>query len=637
MNTPRNEFSLAWKAFWQLGWKVSLLYAWYQFTLRIGLLKKLTPAHRDRPGENINIKGLDLSFPSDQEYKEILGNKAKMLLQEADEIIAGKVRLFGGPPHTLNLKPPVPYSHWTTYKSSILDGQDIKLTWEIGRFGWATVLARAYHFSRDEKYAEAFWKYTEEFIHHNPPNLGPHWVSAQEAALRLIAQVFSYTLFASSPYTTPQRVSLLANTLIAHASRIPPTLSYARAQNNNHLLTEAAGLYTAAAVLPDHPEAPRWRNIGWKWFNRALQTQIAPDGAYIQNSANYHRLMLQAALWFAKIAESQNDELPKRSLTRLASATRWLLTLLDQESGNVPNLGANDGAYILPLTTSPFSDYRPVLKAAGEAFLGNKPNPDNHDEEMSTWLCPQKPQASPSDTQPNLLIIKGESSWAYLRAAEFTHRPGHADQLHLDLWWRGLNVAQDAGTYLYNGEPPWDNPLVSTIVHNTITINGGDQMTKAGRFLWLDWAKANIVGMPTPTRVSAEHGGYKKLGVTHQRKVEITSSETWKITDTISANRNSPFTIRLHWLLPDWEWKLENTSLRLKSPHGWVTLEVSGDNEMSADLARAGEILQGEGQPEPTRGWVSPTYNLKTPALSFAVTTNTALPCTLISKWEFPG
>ena len=637
MNTPQNKLSLAWKAFWQLGWKVTLLYAWYQFTLRVGLLKKFTPAHRDRPGENINIKTLDLSFPSHQKYKGILGNKDKALLKEADQIVAGKVRLFSGPLHPLNLKPPAPFSHWTAYKGSLLDGQDIKLAWEIGRFGWATVLARAYHFNRDEIYADAFWKYTQEFIHHNPPNLGPHWISAQEVALRLIALVFSFTLFSPSPHSTAERVRMLTNALIAHASRIPPTLSYARAQNNNHLLTEATGLYTAASVLPDHQKAPHWRNLGWKWFNRALQTQIAPDGAYVQNSANYHRLMLQSALWTAKIAESQNDELPKKSLNRLASATRWLLTLLDQESGKVPNLGANDGAYILPLTTSLFSDYRPVLHAAEKAFLGSKSLPNNYSDEMSVWLCPQKRRASPSDTKPNLLIMKGQSSWAYLRAADFTHRPGHADQLHLDLWWRGLNVAQDTGTYLYNAPPPWDNSLVRTDVHNTITINGHDQMTKAGRFLWLDWAQAKVVGTPTPIRVAAEHDGYKKLGITHQRTVEVTPKDTCIITDTLSAIRNSPFAIRLHWLLPDWDWKLENTTLRLKSPHGWISLEVSGDSELRSDLARAGELLFGEGQPEPTRGWVSPTYNFKNPALSFAVTTNTNLPLTLVSKWEFPG
>ena len=65
------------------------------------------------------------------------------------------------------------------------------------------------------------------------------------------------------------------------------------------------------------------------------------------------------------------------------------------------------------------------------------------------------------------------------------------DQLHFDLWWHGLNITQDAGIYLYNGEPPWDNPLVSTRVHNTITVDGLDQMTRGGRFLTLDWFPAS--------------------------------------------------------------------------------------------------------------------------------------------------
>ena len=85
--------------------------------------------------------------------------------------------------------------------------------------------------------------------------------SAQEVALRLIALVFCYQIFASSPETTPGRVNLLKQALIAHARRIPPTMGYARAQDNNHLLTEAVGLYTAAAVLPGYPGAARRRKL----------------------------------------------------------------------------------------------------------------------------------------------------------------------------------------------------------------------------------------------------------------------------------------------------------------------------------------------------------------------------------------
>jgi hypothetical protein len=79
----------------------------------------------------------------------------------------------------------------------------------------------------------------------------------------------------------------LAETIAAHAARIPPTLAYARAQNNNHLLTEAVGLYTAGAALAEHPRADYWRDLGWRWLNAALQSQIDGDGTYIQHSTNY--------------------------------------------------------------------------------------------------------------------------------------------------------------------------------------------------------------------------------------------------------------------------------------------------------------------------------------------------------------
>ena len=37
------------------------------------------------------------------------------------------------------------------------------------------------------------------------------------------------------------------------------------------------GLITAARALPEHPHAKRWAKLGWRWFNRGLETQIAKD------------------------------------------------------------------------------------------------------------------------------------------------------------------------------------------------------------------------------------------------------------------------------------------------------------------------------------------------------------------------
>lgn len=617
-----------------MGWKAIFQYAWYQTLLILGIYRLLTPKSA-YTSPKITLKALSFEIPSTEKLKKLLGENAQSLIAQANEILSGYFRPFSGASHPISFKPNELYSHWSKHKAVWVNEQDIKFTWELGRFGWGMILARAYHLTQDESFAEGFWRFTEEFIEHNPPNTGPYWSSAQEVALRLIALSFCFTLFKDSPHTTEERTQALTGVLIAHACRIPPTLAYARAQNNNHLLTEAAGLYTAAAILPDHPRSKQWYQLGWKWFNKAIQNQITDDGAYIQHSANYHRLMLQTALWTALITTVYKDTLPRKTSSRLGLATRWLQNLSDEVTGQVPNLGPNDGAYILPLTTCLFEDYRPVLQAAGKAFLAKKPFSDGSWDEMTAWLAPITTAATLSTRTPRVLRLDGEHSWATLRAANFKTRPGHADQLHLDLWWRGINIAQDAGTYLYNAPPPWQNALSGTDVHNTIMVNHQPQMTPAGRFLWLDWAQAEILNR-SPSRISAQHNGYKSYGITHTRIVDLTLPDTYIVTDTVSSVHDAQTDVRLHWLLPDWLWELENTTLRLHSPRGTLAVRMESDHPLTPNLARAGKVIKGESDALPQRGWFSPTYGQKQPALSFAVETHAPLPITIISRFIFP-
>jgi hypothetical protein len=219
-------------------------------------------------------------------------------------------------------------------------------------------------------------------------------------------------------------------------------------------------------------------------------------------------------------------------------------------------------------------------------------------------------------------------------------------------------VAQDAGTYLYNASRPWDNALTHAGVHNTITVDEQDQMTRAGRFLYLDWAQAEVVKYETEDSVwvslTARHDGYCRLGLIHQRKVTAYRDGHWVISDELlpvkrSSNRSpqdrSTFhTARLHWLLPDWSRFLEEEpgiprhALKLQSPFGWITLQVDcvlgGPGVLQ--FVRAGELLHGGGDVSPTWGWVSPTYGCKLPALSLAVTMQGRLPLRFQTEWYFP-
>jgi hypothetical protein len=268
---------------------------------------------------------------------------------------------------------------------------------------------------------------------------------------------------------------------------------------------------------------------------------------------------------------------------------------------------------------------------------------------MSLWFGLPRLENHPSLARYPGDHVYAPHSWGYLRAVKFKSRPSHADQLHFDLWWRGLNVAQDAGTYLYNADPPWDNRLAGTLVHNTVSVDGREQMTRAGRFLYLDWADAGSkryfeTSASYLQRVSAWTEAYARLGVRHERMVTVYHDDRWVIEDQLwglSGKDGLAHVHRLHWLLPDWEWKLENTEerieIRLKSPHGWMTLGITTDGHApGTSLARAGEVLHGSAAPDPIRGWVSPTYAQKVPAISLAVDVQSSHNVKFTSEFIFP-
>ena len=257
---------------------------------------------------------------------------------EADDLRDGWFRVFGQPAVWLGTSPdwsalapladdaPPPSldltEHWTATRLDQVPG-DIKLLWEPSRFGWVYPMVRAYRATRQDAYAEACWDLILSWRQANKPNAGANWISAQEVAVRLMALTFAFYGLAPWLERKASRIARLATMIVVHAARIPPTLDYARAQGNNHLLVEGVGLYTAGMLFPEVGAAAGWKRTGLHVLLHALRTQVFPDGGYVQHSANYHRLALQAATWAASLAQRNQEPLPPEaleSIRRLASA-----------------------------------------------------------------------------------------------------------------------------------------------------------------------------------------------------------------------------------------------------------------------------------------------------------------------------
>lgn len=671
----------------ELGAQAVFQYALYRAGLVSGYLRYATRGPEISATPGVIAAPQAIYRPPDRdELAAILGARGvEAALQEAGLAAGGRMRLFGGDVVEICLKPPQPLYHWTQYElhRAVVD-QDVKFIWEPARLGWAVTLARGYVLSGDERFAAAFWELLEAFLEANPPYLGLNWASGQEAGIRLLVLSFAWGVFHRSPHSTPERAARLAGSIGVHAARIPPTLAYARAQNNNHLLSEAAGLYTAGLAIPRHPRAGQWRAVGWRWLHRGFAAQIDDDGVYTQHSANYQRLMLQIALWVGRISSGAGEAFPRLSLERLAAGTGWLARLLDRGSGRTPNLGPNDSAYLFPLSNLPVEDYRSTLQTASQVFCGKKLLDEGPWDEMNAWLgrqggssalsgaaegpgsgrpCEGAGRVTPSS--PHTLHAPGGESWAYLRLARFNGRPGHADQLHLDLWWRGLNVAQDAGTYLYNAPAPWDNALAGCDVHNTVTVDDQDQMLRAGRFLYLGRANAEVIEKGAQLNLgwkglSAQHDGYQRLGVTHQRTVAVSDQGVWLVEDTLLASPGGPggdaeHNACLTWMLQDWAWEVVEedgatlsegeqaggVELRFSSPEGplWLLLRAGGrpGGHLPAKLqiVRAGALVYGAGPVRPTWGWRSSRYGEKRPALAVKLYIYGSLPLKFSSEWRF--
>lgn len=643
-------------------------YALYTLGIRSGVVERLSRRALKkalRGAGGLEFRPL-FEPPVSSRLLSVLGDQAQCVLEEAGEICHGRIRVFGHQVVRLEYDLGKSQDWFTRVEQELRRDQggetDLKLVWEPARFGWVYTLARAYCIQPEERFAETFWEAIEAFLAHHPPYYGIHWLSAQEVALRLIAWVFGYHVFAKASASTPQRKKRLFEALAVHAARIPCTLYYALAQNNNHLLSEAVGLMTAASVLVGHPECRSWWKRGSQWFLWGIRNQIAEDGTYIQHSTNYHRLVLQLALWARMLFAKQGLSLPSDVSQRLLKATEWLVECCEVSNGCVPNLGPNDGAYIQPLSQAPFQDYRPVLQAAHRAFVGGAVFGKGIWDEMSLWYgvwegekanqqSPREEETSGKERlsiRPHSWVMLRSSekrTWATVRCPRFSSRPTHADLLHLDLWWEGINLACDAGSYRYTAPLPWSNVLAEAFYHNTVTVNGHNPMSRMGKFLWLSWPKTRLIfasseGAP---RVELEHDGYRGLGVVVKRCVTLRANRIWHVQDRIEPAplcKSRVHRIRLHWLICPCNWQIVpedrgyRLDLRVNSQTSYLRLRASA--QLSLQVVEAGKVVFGAGENLCTFGFCSPSYNLLVPALSVIAEMHEELPVTLETIWELP-
>ena len=177
------------------------------------------------------------------------------------------------------------------------------------------------------------------------------------------------------------------------------------------------------------------------------------------------------------------------------------------------------------------------------------------------------------------------SSWGVIRFPKYIFRPKQCDALHFDLWHNGVNLLRDGGTYSYNSSKSLDQYFPSVGAHNTIQIDGHNQMDRIGRFMYGDWISAhNIKNKSNGMHSRSWEGRYEDAwGSKHFRKVKV-EGDVWVIIDEIKDFSHSGI---LRWRCIPSSWRLENNCFENK----YFTLSVNSNDSVNITITDGWESL----------------------------------------------
>lgn len=474
---------------------------------------------------------LSLDEEKQQEIIEI-SNKA------IEGIITGfsSIELNFGNPINWQLNPLTGYENsykkkWYNIRDFDNKVGDIKVIWEASRLTHFLFFARSYLITNDVKYYEAYSKQLDDWLKNNPYSYGSNYKCGQEATLRMINVLISFAVFNQSGLTTEKDHKNVKKLVNDSYKKVLSNFFYAhKCIKNNHTFTEILGLIIGAWCTKNEKKLQK----AYKLMDQEIDKQFLEDGGFTQYSFNYHRFTLQILECLFKVSETTGlniEEVEKVKNSVL------LLYQVQEVNGDVPNYGSNDGALIFPLSVCDYRDFRPVLNTMYALLEGKRLyDRGDYDEELlwfgntNEGLRDYIPRISHSFSDIGYYTLRNNHGFLFVPLQDYKSRPAHMDQLHIDLWYKGINLFCDTGTFSYAST--LGEELASTVGHNTVKVHDVEQMNKTGTFLVTNWTNKRKACWTSDSFIGEIES---KNGYSHKRSITQIDNG-YSIKDTVTTN-----------------------------------------------------------------------------------------------------
>jgi hypothetical protein len=530
-------------------------------------------------------------------------------------------------------------------------GFDIKVPWELSRFHHGVRLAQARALTGDDGYAGEFAAQVLAWLEDNPPEFGPNWANAMEAAIRSANWLAAYDLLRDSPALNLEFHLAFLKGLLAHGRYIASHLEDGW-PGSNHFLADLCGLVWLGASLPQFREAAGWLQTGLSGLRRELGRQVYADGADYEASTGYHYLVTEMVAWAALVCRARGLEAPQPIRARLRQMLDVLAGLMKPD-GWLPAFGDLDSGRWLVLESdqaSLASGQDPGgLLALGAVALGEPGRwPAAEDRGAAAqWLQLAAEAVTPvARSEPSVAMPRANSvhrpraamaapakSVAFRDAGWYVMRQGehylaakaggngaegwglhaHNDALSFELAVGARAFLVDPGSFVYSGDYEARNAFRSTAAHNTLRLDGAEinRIPADDLFRLENDARVRVLAWETgPERdfLAAEHTGYASLGAIHRRDFLFDKAAgLWVIRDHLraaraagAAGRPREYSVEIYFHFAPLPVEASGPEVR--------TACAEGVNLLIAPVDAPGLALAL------TNGWVSPRYGVRVAA-----------------------
>lgn len=528
---------------------------WYRFSLKTGLRKRMFPVAQFEQSEPF--------FASTHSINQYPDAWKAALKKRADGLVSGKLTWFSKHQFQVGNLPNWfinPFTgvelkhntmHWTAMSDFDLNTGDVKILWEPSRFDWVTDLARAYRVFCETIYLDTLNAWLSDWMSKNPVNQGVNWKCGQETSIRIMKLMTALHIL--QQWENPSKAVLEA--LHHHLIRVTGNVGYAIAQDNNHGTSEAAAMYIAGGYLYKQTKKKRYRDLsssGKSLFENRILKLVGNDGTFSQESVTYHRVVCDTVSWVLWAQELLSlAAFPDIVQQRFKALLEWQFSFTIPQTGDMPNIGSNDGAMFENLHCNDYRDFRPSSQLLCYA-LHKKVLYDSNE----TWHEPvfwrygalslierhQIPLKSGRIFDNSFVLLQNSKARVIVKVPNNRFRPAN-NPFHLDLWVNGTDVFRGSGSYSYNHETTSYYKSIASC--NTVQFGTNEPMPKLSRFLNGAWIKADLCRLEDNQDGSISWTGkytdYR--GNTHKRSI-ILKSNLLEVIDSCSGDDKA--TLRWH-------------------------------------------------------------------------------------------